>query len=127
MKILTASVFAALMLSPLALRTASACNGDSKCQHGAAGSHSAQGQAVSGKAQKVALEGRVVTEGCPMDAAAKQCTGAALVVGEQKHMIKKTGKGSQLAKKFRDSDKVVKVTGTTKGEFLTVAAFEIKS
>jgi hypothetical protein len=80
-----------------------------------------------GKAQKVALEGTVVSFGCPIQAEKKQCTGAALVVGDQKHLIKKAQKGSELVTKAKDSKRVVKVTGTKQGEFITIASYSIKS
>ncbi len=115
--ILTVAGTLALALGALGPRAASACDEHKK------GTNAAKAEA----GEKVALEGKVVTMGCPMEAAKKQCTGAALVVGETKHLIKKSGKGSALVSKTRDTDKTVKVTGTAKGEYLTVSAFEIKS
>src|SRR5262245_42136251 len=71
--------------------------------------------AKTGKAQKVSLEGTVVTYGCEMEAAKQECTGAALAVGERRHLIKKAGKGSELVGKAKDTNKIVKVQGTKAG------------
>jgi hypothetical protein len=110
------AIVLALALGPLALAAspASACDEHKKTQ------------AAAGKAEKVALEGKVVTVGCPMEAAKKDCTGAALVVGETKHPIKNGSKGRELASKVKDTDKQVKVTGTQEGEYLTVSSYQIK-
>ncbi len=100
-------------------RPAQACDCDGK-PHAANHAHKAA------KAKKVSLVGTVVSVGCPMEAAEKACTGAALVVGEEQHMIKTAGKGKELATKTKDTNKTVKVTGTKAGEYLTVAAYQIK-
>jgi hypothetical protein len=121
MKKLSLSLVAVLglYLSPLStLSTASACDGET--------GHSAAAPAAKTGVQKVSLEGKVVTAGCPMEAAKANCTGVALVVGETKHPIKKSAKGSELAGKAKDTDKLVKVTGTQEGELLTVTGYEIK-
>jgi hypothetical protein len=111
-----------LYLSPLStVSTASACDGET--------GHTAAAPAAKTGVQKVSqvsLEGKVVTAGCPMEAAKANCTGVALVVGETKHPIKKAAKGSELAGKAKDTDKLVKVTGTQEGELLTVTGYEIK-
>lgn len=104
---------------------AAACDGDCECPHGkdkAAHNKTAKVE----KTEKVAWEGTVVSFGCPMKAEKAQCTGAALVVGESKHLIKKAGKGRDLVAKAKDTSKVVKVSGTKRGEFLTVNAYAIK-
>jgi hypothetical protein len=85
------------------------------------------GTTAGATTEKVALEGTIVSFGCPMEAAKQACTGAALVVGDTKHMIKKAGKGGEVVSKAKDTNKVVKVTGTKAGDFLTVSAYEIKS
>ncbi len=120
MKKLVLSLAAVASLSLGAL-TANACD----CDKSKEANHTAHASPVA-KAEKVCLEGKVVTTGCPLEAAAAQCTGVSLVVGEEKHMIKKARKGQDLAKQAKDTDKVVKVTGSKKGEFLTVESFEIK-
>jgi hypothetical protein len=113
-----------LYLSPLStVSTASACDGETG--HTAAAPAAKAGVQKTG-VQKVSLEGKVVTAGCPMEAAKANCTGVALVVGETKHPIKKAAKGSELAGKAKDTDKLVKVTGTQEGELLTVTGYEIK-
>jgi hypothetical protein len=116
MKKLALSLVAALALAFAAVPVASAC--DDEKGHATT--------AANTKPQTVALEGKVVSVGCPMEAAKAECTGAALVVGETKHPIKTARKGKELASKARDTDKVVKVTGTTSGEYLTVASYQIK-
>jgi len=127
---------AALALSiGVAATPAQACDGDKACDcnHGAkgekAGAHHGKTARVAAKAkaQKVSLEGKIVTSGCPMEAAKAECTGAALVVGDTEYMIKKGGKGAELVTKAKDTDKVVKVSGTKAGEYLTVAAYQFKS
>src|SRR5262245_59784753 len=101
------------------------------CDHGdKAGAHHGKTEAkapAKPKALKVSLEGKIVTTGCPMEAAKSECTGAALVVGETEYMIKKGGKGVELVTKAKDTDKVVKVNGTKAGEYLTVATYQFKS
>lgn len=121
MKKLVLSLAALVSLSVGSL-SAQACD----CDKSKEANHTAHNTTPSGKAEKVNLEGKVVTVGCPLEADAAQCTGVVLVVGEEKHMIKKARKGQDLARKAKDSDKVVKVTGSKKGEYLTVESFEIK-
>jgi hypothetical protein len=89
--------------------TVFACDGDGKCacQHGK--QKAAAAKAV--KTSTVSLQGRVVSFGCQMEADRQECTGAALVVGDKKHLIKKAGKGAELVSKSKDDDKVVKVSG----------------
>jgi hypothetical protein len=118
MKKLALSLVAALGLYVSTLPIASACDGEK--------GHTATAPAAKTAVQKVSLEGKVVTTGCPMEAAAQNCTGTSLVVGETKHPIKKSKKGSELSTKAKDTDKLVKVTGTQEGEFLTVTGYEIK-
>ena len=114
-----------LTLSGLALSgTASACDGDKNAGH--AGKETTTATAAGGKAQTVSLEGKVVTSGCPIEAAKQDCTGTSLVVGETSHPIRKAKKGNELAGKAKDTDKVVKVTGTQQGEYLTVSEYQIK-
>jgi hypothetical protein len=121
-KLALASAFTFASLTFAVAPAARACDGDKSCDCEHAQAAKAKG---GGKLQKVALEGKVITYGCQISAAEKQCTGAALVVGETKHMIKKSKKGSALAK-ARDTEKTFKVTGSTQGEFLTVDQFEPK-
>ncbi len=103
--------------------TAAACDkGDGHCDC----AKKAQAAADAAKPTQVALEGRVESFGCAMEAAKMECTGAALVVGDQKHLIKKGKKGVELVKKAKGSDKLVKVSGTQQGQFLTVASYSIK-
>jgi hypothetical protein len=118
MKKLALSLVAALGLFVSTLSGASACEGEA--------GHAAAAPAQKAGVQKVSLEGKVVTTGCPMEAAKASCTGAALVVGETKHPIKTASKGAELSKKAKDTDKLVKVTGTKDGEYLTVTGYEIK-
>jgi hypothetical protein len=61
-----------------------------------------------------------------MEAQRQQCTGAALVVADEKHLIRKAAKGAELVSKSKDEDKLVKVTGKKSGAFLTVDSYEIK-
>lgn len=124
----------ALALGTIAAGPARACDdhdkkgkADCACPHGdKKATHAAKTGKTGKTAEKVALEGTIVTFGCEMQAAQKECTGAALVVGEDKHLIKKAAKGSELVGKTRDSNKLVKVTGTKSGHFLTVSTYEIK-
>lgn len=103
---------------------ASACDGEKEAAHAARATTATAGQA--GKMQTVSLEGKVVTTGCPIEAARNECTGTSLVVGETKHPIRKAKKGGELAGKAKDTDKVVKVTATQQGEYLTVTDYQIK-
>lgn len=121
-KLALASALAFASLGFAFAPTARACDGDKNCPCEQVQAAKAK---AGGKTQKVALEGKVITYGCQISAAEKECTGAALVVGETKHMIKKTKKGSALAKS-RDTEKTFKVTGSTQGEFLTVEQFQPK-
>ena len=109
-------LFATSMSAP-----ASACDGE---KNAATPTHAAA--PATAKVETVSLEGRVVTSGCPLEAAKANCTGTSLVVGETRHPIKKSAKGSELASKARDTDKLVKVTGTSDGDFLTVTGYQIK-
>jgi hypothetical protein len=120
MKKLAFALVTIVGLVSLAQAPASACDGDkAEAKHAAT-------QADTGKVQTVSLEGKVVTTGCPIEAARVECTGTSLVVGETKHPIRKAKKGGELAGKAKDTDKVVKVTATQQGEFLTVTDYEIK-
>jgi hypothetical protein len=113
----------ALVLGLSAGATAWACDREgSACD--CAKKHAPEGET---QAVQVSLEGKVESYGCQMKAAKLECTGAALVVGEKKHFIKKAKKGEELVKKAKGTDKVVKVSGTKQGEFLTVSSFEIGS
>jgi hypothetical protein len=116
MKKLALSLVAVVALILSAHSPASACD-DHKNAKQAAGAP---------KVQTVSFEGKVVTSGCPMEAAKKDCTGTSLVVGESQHLIRKAKKGTELANKAKDTDKVVKVTGTQQGEYLTVTGYQIK-
>jgi hypothetical protein len=117
-------IIGAVALSLGSVGVASACEGSSSCEcaHG----KDKAAAAKTAKAEAVVLEGTVVSFGCPMEAAKQGCTGAALVVGETRHLIKRGGKGGELVTKAKDSEKVVKVSGTKAGDFLTVKSFEIK-
>jgi hypothetical protein len=122
MKKLAIAFASALALVLAAASPVEACDGKGHCDC----DHAASVK-TAGKTEKVSLEGTVITFGCQMTAEKKQCTGAALVVGETKHLIKKGKKGTELASKARDTNKTVKVTGTKQGDFLTVDKFQIKS
>jgi hypothetical protein len=48
------------------------------------------------------------------------------VLGDEKLPIKKAQKGDELVNKTRDSNKTVKVKGTRRGDYVTVASYTIK-
>jgi hypothetical protein len=106
---------------------ASACDGEKNAAHaGSAAAAPVAADTAAGKVQTVSLEGKVVTTGCPIEAAKQDCTGTSLVVGEAKHPIRRAKKGVELAGKAKDTDKLVKVSGTQEGDYLTVTNFQIK-
>ena len=115
------TLLAALTALTLGLGFASGADACPHCDHGKGGK-----QAAAAKAETVALEGKIESYGCEMRAAKMQCTGAALVVGEAKHPIRKARKGVALVRAGKGTDKTFKVTGSKQGEFLTVDSFEIK-
>jgi hypothetical protein len=123
MKKLALSLVAVASLA-LSVAPASACDGDKEAAH--AGKETTTAKAGAAKIQTVSLEGRVVTSGCPIEAAKQDCTGTSLVVGETSHPIRTAKKGRELAGKAKDTDKIVKVTGTQQGEYLTVDQYQIK-
>ena len=124
MKKLALSLGAVAGLAFCTVPLASACDDDKNAAH--AGKATTTANAGGAKVETVSLEGKVVTSGCPIEAAKQECTGTSLVVGETSHPIRTAKKGRELAGKAKDTDKIVKVTGTQQGEYLTVDQYQIK-
>lgn len=114
-------LFAAFLAVALAGSStpAHACDGHKKAKT-AAGKQKA-------KPQVVVLTGKVVSYGCPMDAAKEGCTGAALAVGESRHPIKNKEKGGALTAEAKDTDKLVEVKANESAGYLIVKDYSIKS